>query len=79
VLDGFVLTTSTRSADGVTRTASKIAVDSHESHGFADLLVTRNIDPAPSGAARDHATLAFDGTRYGVPGPGFMRHQVGDQ
>jgi len=79
VLDGFVLATSTKSADGVTRTASKIAIDSHASHGFADLLVTRSIDPAPAGAGKDHATLAFDGTLYGAPGAGFTRHQVGEQ
>jgi len=78
VLDGFVLTTSTKSAEGVTRTSSKIALDkTHATRGFADLLVTRSIDPAPAGAAKDKTTLAFDGTRYVSVGPGYTRHQVG--
>ncbi len=75
VLDGFVLATSTKAADGITKTSSKIALDAHATRGFADLLVTRSID----GAARDHATLAFDGTRYVSAAPGYTRHQVGPQ
>ena len=79
VLDGFVLTTSTKAADGVTKTSSKMAIESHASHGLADMLVTRSIDPASGSPAKDHATLAFDGTRYAASGAGYVRHQVGDQ
>ncbi len=79
VLDGFVLTTSTKGADGLTTTSSKMAIDSHASHGLADMLVTRSIDRASGGLAKDHATLAFDGTRYAANGAGFTRHQVAEQ
>ena len=76
VLDGFVLTTSTQGASGITKTSSKMALDAHASHGFADLLVTRTVDP---GAGKDHATLAFDGSRYATSAAGYLRHQVADQ
>lgn len=80
ILDGFVLTTSTKSAEGVTKTSSKVALDTaHATRGFADLLVTRNVDPATSGIGRERTTLSFDGTRYASSGPGWMRHQVGEQ
>ena len=80
VLDGVVLTTSTKAADGVTKTSAKIAIDTqHATRGFADLLVTRSIDPAPAGAAKDHATLAFDGTRYATPATGVARRQLAEQ
>ena len=76
VLDGFVLTTSTKGADGLTKTSSKLALASTASHGFADMLVTRSIEP---GGSKDHATLVFDGTRYGVSGGGYARHQLTEQ
>lgn len=76
VLDGFVLTTSTKGADGLTKTSSKLALASTSSHGFADMLVTRSIEP---GSGKDHATLVFDGTRYGVSGGGYARHQLTEQ
>lgn len=79
VLDGFVLTTSTKAADGLTRTSAKIAIDAHATRGLADLLVTRSVDPAPAGAGKDHTTLAFDGARYATAAAGVVRHQLAEQ
>ena len=76
VLDGFVLTTSKRGADGVTTTSAKMAMGSHASHGYADMAVTRTTTP---GSAKEHATLAFDGARYVVSASGYTRHQLAGQ
>ena len=78
VLDGFVLTTSKKAADGATETTSaKMAIGSHRTHDFADLQVTRK---TASGAAvrQEHATFTYDGSRYDGDA-GYRIHQLAAQ
>ena len=75
MLDGFVLTTSKKTAAGVAETTSaKIAIGSHRTHEFADLQVTRK---AGSGAAvgQERTTFTYDGSRY-EGDAGYRVHQL---
>jgi len=75
VLDGFVLTTSRRTAAGsVETTSARIAIAAHRTHEFADLQVTRKIE---SGAAvrQERATFTYDGSRYDGDA-GYRVHQI---
>lgn len=66
ILDGFVLTTSKKTAAGTVETSSaKIAIDPHRTNGFADRRVTRTSSSAGT-TRQDHATLVYDGSHYGV-------------
>ena len=78
VLDGFVLTTSKKTAAGATETTSaKMAIGAHRTHEFADLQVTRKTG---SGAAvrQERTTFTYDGARYDGDA-GYRVHQLAAQ
>ena len=66
ILDGFVLTTSRKTAAGDAETTSaKIALGPHRTNGFADLRITRTTTAAGK-ARQEHTSFTYDGTRYGA-------------
>ena len=64
VLDGFVLTTSKKTAVGATETTSaKMAIGAHRTHEFADLKVTRKTG-SDAAVRQERTTFTYDGARY---------------
>jgi hypothetical protein len=80
VLDAFVIYAEGGAADGADladpTTAWKIAIASHATHGYADLVITPVVEGA-AGAKPSHgqrSMLTYDGERYGSPANPFVIH-----